>query len=156
MNDVPANYDNLTRLFERIHSFLLRLDKYIKLPLTVTGGLKELIERILVQILLILALLTNAMRRRWGISESAISPHPVLTDYDPGTHMQRLAGGRVVEETLLWLDLLTNVENLATLGRAVDVKHRRDVNCKVKATKHSTQCFMSTAIRTLLTCLAIV
>jgi len=48
-----------------------------------------------------------------------------------------------------------NVENLATLGRSVNVKNRHDVNCKVKATKHSTQCFTSTVIR-ILTCLATV
>jgi len=153
MRDV-SNYDKLIGLFDRIRPFLSRLDDYIDKPLT--SGLKELIEKILAQILLILALLTNVMGKRWRMSELVISPRPVLTEYGSGTHLQRLVEGRNVEETLLWLDLLTNVESLATLGKAVDVKYRRDVNCRVKATGHSAQRFVSTAICILLTCLAIV
>jgi len=155
MGDV-SNYDKLIILFERIDPFLRRVGEFIQLKTPLTSGLKELIERILAQILLIVALLINTMGKRWRTSELDISRRPVLTDYDSGTHLQRLVGGRDVEETLLWLDLLTNVENLTTLGRTVGGKHRRDVNCKVKATKHSAQCIMSTAMRILLTCRAIV
>jgi len=142
--DVKRNYDKLIRLFERMDFFLLLLESYTKIPLT--SGFKELLGRILAQIILILSLLTKVMRKRWRTSELNLLPRHVWTDYGSGIHLQRLMGGRDVEEALLWLDMLTNVENLVTLGRSVDVKHCHDVNCKVKATKHSTQCFMSTVI----------
>jgi hypothetical protein len=47
--------------------------------------------------------------------------------------VQSAVGGRDVEEAFLWLGLHTNVENLATLGGSVDVKHRHDVNFEVNA-----------------------
>ena len=73
--DIELNYDNLIRLFERIHIFLLRLESYTKIPLT--SGFKELLGRILAQIILILSLLTKAMRRKWRTSELFILPRPV-------------------------------------------------------------------------------
>ena len=155
MHDVTDSVLDII-LFKCIDPFLCHMGKFIQLKTPLTSGLKELIERILAQILLIVALLINTMGKRWRMSELDISQHSVLTDYDSGTHLQRLVGGRDVEETLLWLDLLTNVENLMTLGRTVGGKHCCDVNCKVKATKHSAQYIMSTAMRILLTCHAIV
>lgn len=68
-------YDKLIYIFERIHSFLLRLGSYTKTPLT--SGFKELLGRILAQIFLILALLTKAMKKRWRTSELIVLPCPL-------------------------------------------------------------------------------
>jgi hypothetical protein len=66
MRDVIARYDILGRLFGRIQLFLQRLNCYNNLPLTT--GMTELLGKIMAQILLILALSTEAMNE-WQISE---------------------------------------------------------------------------------------
>ena len=60
--DVVADNDTLTRLFERIHFFLQRLNKYIRMPLA--NEWTELLGKIMATILSILALSTKAMTER--------------------------------------------------------------------------------------------
>jgi len=60
--DVVADNDTLTHLFERIHFFLQRLNKYIRMPLA--DEWTELLGKIMAQILSILALSTKQMTER--------------------------------------------------------------------------------------------
>jgi len=66
VRDVNASYDVLANLFERIQSFLQRLNLYTRIALTteMTG----LLGKIMAQILSILALSTKTMKE-WRISE---------------------------------------------------------------------------------------
>ena len=62
MKDVVASHDTLMHLFERIHFFLQRLKSYTGMPLT--NGPRELLGKIMAQLLSILALSTKAMMDR--------------------------------------------------------------------------------------------
>jgi hypothetical protein len=62
-----ASHDALIHLFERIHFFLQRLKSYTRMPLT--NESRELLGKIMAQLLSILALSTKAMADR-RISES--------------------------------------------------------------------------------------
>ncbi len=57
-----ASHDTIIRLFERIHFFLQRLGSYTGVPLT--DDFKELLGKIMAQILSILALSTKVMTER--------------------------------------------------------------------------------------------
>jgi hypothetical protein len=59
---VAASYDTLINLFERIHLFLQRLNRYVEMPLT--SDFTELLGKIMAQLLSILALSTKAMSDR--------------------------------------------------------------------------------------------
>jgi hypothetical protein len=67
VRDVAASHDTIIHLFERIHLFLQRLNRYTGMPLT--DDLTELLGKIMAQLLIILALSTKAMADR-RISES--------------------------------------------------------------------------------------
>jgi hypothetical protein len=67
VRDVVASHDTLIHLFERIHFFLQRLKSYTGMPLT--NEPRELLGKIMAQLLLILALSTKAMTEG-RISES--------------------------------------------------------------------------------------
>jgi len=73
VKDVVASHDRLINLFERIHSFLQRLNSYTVIP--VTNGFTELLGKIMAQILFILALSTKVMTER-RINELPYSPCP--------------------------------------------------------------------------------
>jgi hypothetical protein len=66
VKDVNASYDVLSNLFERIQSFLQRLNLYTHIALTTE--LTGLLGEIMAQILSILALSTKTMKE-WRISE---------------------------------------------------------------------------------------
>jgi uncharacterized membrane protein len=67
VRDVVASHEALISLFERIHLFLQRLNRYTGIPLT--DDLTEFLGKIMAQLLSILALSTKAMTDR-RISES--------------------------------------------------------------------------------------
>ena len=62
MRDVVASHDTLIHLFERIHFFLQRLKSYTGMPLT--NESRELLGKIMAQLLSILALSSKAMADR--------------------------------------------------------------------------------------------
>ena len=62
MKDVVASHDALIHLFERIHFFLQRLKSYTGMPLT--NESREILGKIMAQILSILALSTKSMTDR--------------------------------------------------------------------------------------------
>jgi hypothetical protein len=71
--DVAASHDAIMHLFERIHLFLQRLDRYTGIPLT--DDLTELLGKIMAQLLLVLALSTNAiMHGRMSKLDLLLSP----------------------------------------------------------------------------------
>jgi hypothetical protein len=60
VKDEIASYETLVNLFERIHFFLQRLNRYTGIPLP--QDMIELLGKIMAQILSILALSTKSMK----------------------------------------------------------------------------------------------
>ncbi|KAF8463216.1 hypothetical protein DFH94DRAFT_659074, partial [Russula ochroleuca] len=114
VKDVVASHDALIQLFERIHSFLQRLKSYTGMPST--NESRELLGKIMAQLLLILALSTKAMTER-RIKKI----------------LKKLVGRTDVEDALLRLDILTKEESLMMAMRNLEVAHHVDDN--VEATK---------------------
>ena len=125
MRDVAASHDTLIRLFERIHLFLQRLNRYVEMPLT--DDLTELLGKIMAQLLSILALSTKAMMDR-RISELEDSLCGCLSEYGIEKILKRLVGRTEVEDAVLRLDTLTKEENLMMVARNLEVTHRVDGN----------------------------
>ena len=132
-----ASHDTLIQLFERINFFLQRLKGYTGIPLT--NESRELLGKIMAQLLLILALSTKAMTER-RISELIRSRCLFLADYGLEKILKKLVGRTDVEDALLQLDMLTKEESLMMLVRNLEVTHHvdgvvHDVDDNVKATK---------------------
>ena len=60
-NGVTSSYDALLELFERLGNFLQRLEIYIKIPPTTM--MTDIIVRIMVQVLSVLALTTKQIKQ---------------------------------------------------------------------------------------------
>ena len=134
MKDVIASYEALVHLFERIHLFLQRLNRYTGIPLTPEMTL--LLGKIIAQVLCILALSTKEMKER-RFSGSIRSTLSFKADYEIEKFMKRIAGITDVEDAVERLDVLTKEENLMTAARNLEVTHQVDVN--VKETKELTR-----------------
>ncbi|KAH9985146.1 hypothetical protein BJV77DRAFT_1071565 [Russula vinacea] len=109
VRDVVASHDKLIHLFERINFFLQRLNVYTEIPLT--NDLTELLGKIMVQLLSILAISTKEM-----------------TDRKMKKFLKRLVGKTDVEDALERLDTLTKEESLMAVTRNLKVTHRVDGN----------------------------
>ena len=125
-----ASHDTLIQLFERINFFLQRLKRYTGIPLT--NESRELLGKIMAQLLLILALSTKAMTER-RISELIRSRCLFLADYGLEKILKKLVGRTDVEDALSRLDMLTMEESLMVVLRNLEVAHHIDSN--VEATK---------------------
>jgi hypothetical protein len=127
VKDVIASYEVLSQLFERIHFFLQRLNRYTGLPLT--SEMTLLLGKIMAQVLSVLALSTKEIKEK-RISESIRSVFHYMADNGTEKFMKRIAGRTDVEDALQRLDVLTKEENLMTAGRNLEVTHRVDANVK--------------------------
>jgi hypothetical protein len=142
VRDVAASHDTIMNLFERIHLFLQRLNRYTGMPLT--GDLTGLLGKIMAQLLLILALSTKAMTDK-RISELDHSQRPsFLAHHSTEKFLKKLAGKKEVEDAVLRLDTLTKEECLTVVARNLEVSYRVDGNVEVidenvKATKALTE-----------------
>jgi len=111
----------LVHLFERIHLFLQRLNRYIEMSLT--DDLTGLFGKIMAQLLTILALATKAMTNG-RISESDLSLRPIsIVHYVAEKFLKRLVGKTEVEDAVLQLDMLTKEESLMIVGRNLEITH---------------------------------
>jgi len=125
VKDVIASYETLVNLFERIHFFLQRLNRYTAIPLT--PDMTLLLGKIMAQVLSVLALSTKQMKQR-SISGSIRPILSSMADYETEKFMKRITGRTDVEDALERLDVLTKEENLMTAARNLEVTHRVDVN----------------------------
>ena len=125
MKDVISSYESLVHLFERVHFFLQRLDRYTAIPLT--PDMTLLLGKIMAQVLSVLALSTKEMKEM-GISGSICLVFRFMADYEIERFMKRVVGRTDVEDALRRLDVLTKEENLMTVARNLEVTHRVDVN----------------------------
>ena len=146
----------LVHVFERIHLFLQRLNRYTGMPLT--DDLTGLLGKIMAQLLTILALATKAMTNG-RISESDLPLCSIsIVHYVAETFLKRLVGKTEVEDAVLRLDMLTKEESLMMVGRNLEIAHRVDGNVEAmrvlaqdsaKANKDGTQRLLFVIIRVL-------
>ena len=142
MRDVVASHDALIHLFERIHFFLQRLKSYTGMPLT--NESRELLGKIMAQLLSILALSTKAMTDRRFSELIGSLCFFFLADCNSEKILKKLVGKTNVEDALLRLDMLTKDESLMMVVRNLEVTHHvdgivHDVDDNVKATKAMTE-----------------
>lgn len=133
--DVAASHDAIMHLFECIHLFLQRLDRYTGIPLT--DDLTEILGKIMAQLLLILALSTKAMMNGRISKLGHLLSHSFVADSDTEKVLKRLVGRKEVEDAVLRLDTLTKEENVMIAARNLEITHRVDGN--VEASKVLTE-----------------
>jgi hypothetical protein len=115
---VGANNDTLVNIFARIESFFERLETYTEVPPTV--AMKELIVRIMVQVLEVLAVATKWIKQS-SSSELVIADIWQLTKSDSEKFVKRLVGRTDIEDAMKKLDTLTQEEALMASAEALKV-----------------------------------
>ena len=119
VKSVIDDYDVLIELFESIEHFLNRLDIYIKVPPTVPTI--EIIVKILVELLSILALVTKQMKQGKP-SESVFGDLLYyLTQCNAEKLAKKLLGDKDIEAVLKRLDRLTRDEAQITATQSLEV-----------------------------------
>jgi methyl-accepting chemotaxis protein len=108
-----------------------------------TNESRELLGKIMAQLLSILALSAKAMTDT-KISEQVRSPCFLLTDCVPEKILKKLMGRKDIEDALSRLDMLTKEETLMAMMRNLEATHQIDgavcdVDSNVKATKVLTE-----------------
>ncbi|KAH9961783.1 hypothetical protein BC827DRAFT_1155221 [Russula dissimulans] len=102
VKDVSGNYETLADLLESIEHFLSRLDIYAKLPLTTE--MAEVLVKIMVELLSVIALVTKQVRQKRPIK-----------------FVKRLLGENEVGAALQRLDRLTQDEARTTAAQTLEV-----------------------------------
>jgi hypothetical protein len=115
---VGANNDTLVNIFARIESFFERLETYTEVP--PTDAMKELIVRIMVQVLEVLAVATKWIKQSPS-SGLAISDIWQLTKSDSEKFVMKLVGRTDIEDAMKKLDTLTQEEALMASAEALKV-----------------------------------
>ena len=113
-----ANNDTLVDIFARIESFFERLKTYTEVP--PTDAMKELIVRIMVQVLEVLAVATKWIKQSPS-SELVISDIWQLTKSDSEKFVKKLVGRTDIEDAMKKLDTLTQEEALMASAEALKV-----------------------------------
>jgi hypothetical protein len=125
---VCASQGVLVDLFERIENFLRRLEVYIKLP--ATGGMADIIVKVMVEVLLILALATREIKQGKLSNLLLDDILYVLIYHSSEKFLKRLEGKSDIKDALQRLDKLTQEENRT--AAAQDLRATCDVAEGVK------------------------
>ena len=123
-------------LFERIQFFLQRLKIYTRIQLTTE--MRELLGKIMAQVLSIFAVSTREMNKS-PISEPIRSIYVFLTNYWVEKYIRSLfgLGNTEIPDALRRLDMLTREESGMAVARNLEITH--DVDANVKAMMGVTQ-----------------
>ena len=123
---VRLSRDALVDLFERIESFFGRLEEYAEV--TMTDAMRYIMVKIMVEVLGIFAIATNAIGRREanGLTPNAILP---IADRDSEIFFKRLIGRTDIEDALTKLDTLT--EEALKMAATQTPKLVRDIKAEV-------------------------
>jgi len=117
---VSSSYDALLDLFECLGSFLKRLDIYVNIP--PTPIMTDLIVKILVELLSVLALATKQIRQG-RLSKHIIMYNLSVAQYSIGRFAKKLLGESEVEAMLQRLDRLNRDEVRITVAQTLSVVH---------------------------------
>jgi hypothetical protein len=125
---VTASYDALVDLFECVGNFLNRLRIYTEIPFNTT--ITDIIMKILVQVLSVLALATKQIKQ--GRFSKWLVPHIFLiAEHETEKFAKKLLGESEIESVLQRLDRLTEDEARMTAAQTLEVVYGLVNNMKV-------------------------
>ncbi|KAI9442830.1 hypothetical protein BJY52DRAFT_451091 [Lactarius psammicola] len=110
--DVAGSQDTLVDLFERIENFFKRLETYTEIP--PTAAMTDVIVKIMVEVLTILALATKEIRQ--GRTKK---------------YLKKLAGKTDIEDALKRLDQWTREEARMAIAQVLKLMHGVDSKVKI-------------------------
>ena len=119
-NGVTSSYDALLELFERLGNFLKRLEIYMTIPPTTM--MTDIIVKIMVEILSVLALATKQIKQG-RLSKCAITHILSMAQCTLEKFARKLLGKSEVETVLQKLDHLTQEEARMTGTQTLGVVH---------------------------------
>ena len=118
---VIADLDTLVDLLESIELFLKRLDIYTKFP---APAMTEIVVKILVELLSILALVTKQIKQGRPSEFVFADVLPHLTQRNAEKFLKKLFGENDVEAILQRLDRLTGEEARMAAAQTLEVVYR--------------------------------
>jgi hypothetical protein len=119
-SEVSSDYDALIDLFECLGNFLKRLDVYIDIP--PTEMMTDIIVKIMVELLSVLALATKQIKRG-RFSMCSIKSHFQRSQLVAGAFVKKLLGDGEIGAVLRRLDRLTQDEVRTTGAQTLNVVH---------------------------------
>jgi hypothetical protein len=125
---VTSSYDALLELFECLGSFLKRLEIYVTIPPTTV--MTDIIVRIMVEVLSVLALATKQVKQG-RFSKCTIRYTPPIAQCTLEKFSKKLLGESEVEAVLQKLDRLTKEEARMTVAQTLGIIHGLVGNMKV-------------------------
>ena len=126
---VSSSYDALLDLFECLGSFLKRLDIYVNIP--PTQILTDIIVKILVELLSVLALATKQIKQG-RLSKHIIMYYLSIAQCSIEKFAKKLLREREVEAVLQRLDRLTRDEVRITVAETLSVVHGLVSNTRIR------------------------
>ena len=117
---VTSSYDALIDLFECLGNFLKRLEVYTTIPSTPI--MTDIIIKIMVQLLSVLALATKQIKQGW-FSKCANTYKPPVAQCATEKFAKKLLGDTEIEAVLQRLDRLTQDEARVTVTQTLGVVH---------------------------------
>jgi hypothetical protein len=118
VKDVSASYDTLVDLFESIERFLSRLDIYTRIRLT--AAMKDVVVKIMVEVLSTLALATKEVRQG-RLSDTCSLQCRTSTQRSTEKFLKQMIGKNEIEAALHRLDRLTQDEARATGAQTLEL-----------------------------------
>ena len=112
-----ASYDALVDIFECVENFLRRLSIYTEIPLT--PAMTEMVIKIMVELLSVLALATKQINR--GRFSRSVLLTVTLRLPVAEKYAKKFLGEKDIESVLLRLDRLTLEESKTTVVQTLDV-----------------------------------
>ena len=123
------SYDALVDLLESFEHFLIRLDIYTKIPLTV--AMTEMVVKILVELLSTLALATKQIKQGKPSESFFGEILCYLTRCNAEKLLKKLFGEKDVEAIVQRLDRLTQEEARLTAAQTLEVVYGLSRNMRV-------------------------
>ena len=125
--EVSSSYDALSDLFEHLGSFVKRLDIYTKIDLTPI--MTDIIVKIMVELLSVLALATNQITQK-RFSKCAVVHALFMAQFITVKFAKKLLGETEIEAILQRLDRLTQDEARIGVAETLGVVHGLVSNVK--------------------------
>jgi len=130
-----AASQGLVDIFGRIEHFFRRLESYLEVR--PTAAMMDIIVKIMVEVLTILAIATKEIKQRRA-SELIPANSPHLVDHYAEKYLKRLLGKSDIESALKRLDWLT--EEVARMATTEVLKMTRGVDEKMAVVLDGAQC----------------